>query len=40
MYEIWYIFLYDRYVVNLDIDGGVDVMSDRDVRRELREGLL
>lgn len=40
MYEIWYIFLYNRFVVNLDIDGGVDVMSDGDVRGELREGLL
>lgn len=40
MHEIWHIPSHDRHVVNLDIDGGADAMSDGDVRRESREGSL
>uniref|UniRef100_K1RAN2 Ubiquitin-like protease family profile domain-containing protein n=1 Tax=Magallana gigas TaxID=29159 RepID=K1RAN2_MAGGI len=35
-----YVMLNYRHVVNLDIDGGADAMSDGDVRRESREGSL
>lgn len=36
----WNIPSHNRHVVNLDIDGGADAMSDGDVRRESREGSL
>lgn len=40
MHEIWYIPSHIKYVVNLDIDGGADDMSDGDVWRDTREGSL